>query len=152
MVEVPTAEKPAAEPVAKAPAVEQPAAEPVVETPTVVATDVENNVDNQTVYEKKGVTEDRGIIVNTAQAEKSRASFDVQNVTQNEVSKEKTAPQEQPVIPVVEQPAESVSNAQDLEQMMQQMQQEYAKGNTAKAEELSNAISEMNKTLQKTNN
>ena len=110
------------------------------------------------------ITEDRGVLVSTNQAEKSRASFDNQNVLEAEIARnanENQAAVAIPVIgeapaaeaaPVAEAPAVEAApanNQADLEQMMQQMTEAYSNGDTAKAEELSNAISEANKTLQK---
>ena len=170
-VEVPTVEAPK-EAVVEVPAVEAPkeaAVEvPVVEAPkeeTVEVPTVEASVaeENQINYVKQSVTEDRGIILSTSQAEKTRASFDNQNVLHSEVTREKNtsaveekAPVAEATPTVVEQPAVSetpvVSDTQELERMTQEYTEALTKGDEQRANELSNAISEKSKSLQKTAN
>ena len=141
------------------PAVEAPK-EAAVEVPTVEASVAE---ENQINYVKQSVTEDRGIILSTSQAEKTRASFDNQNVLHSEVTREKNtsaveekAPVAEATPTVVEQPAVSetpvVSDTQELERMTQEYTEALTKGDEQRANELSNAISEKSKSLQKTAN
>ena len=145
--------EPGAPEVEDAPANVQPLEEaPVAEAQPAVTLEPETE---GVVYEQQGTMQDRGVLVNTSQANNSRASFDNQNALYTSINK----PAEAQTEAVAEQPAAEAqpavaetpaSNQQELEQMMQQMQEAYASGDTAKAEELSNAISEKNKTLQKT--
>ncbi len=157
-VEVPTVEAPKEETV-EVPTVEAPKEE-TVEVPTVEASVAE---ENQINYVKQSVTEDRGIILSTSQAEKTRASFDNQNVLHSEVTREKNtsaveekAPVAEATPTVVEQPAVSetpvVSDTQELERMTQEYTEALTKGDEQRANELSNAISEKSKSLQKTAN
>ena len=157
-VEVPVVEAPKEETV-EVPAVEAPKEE-AVEVPTVEASVAE---ENQINYVKQSVTEDRGIILSTSQAEKTRASFDNQNVLHSEVTREKNtsaveekAPVAEATPTVVEQPAVSetpvVSDTQELERMTQEYTEALTKGDEQRANELSNAISEKSKSLQKTAN
>ena len=157
-VEVPTVEAPKEEAV-EVPVVEAPKEE-AVEVPTVEASVAE---ENQINYVKQSVTEDRGIILSTSQAEKTRASFDNQNVLHSEVTREKNtsaaeekAPVAEAMPTVVEQPAVSetpvVSDTQELERMTQEYTEALTKGDEQRANELSNAISEKSKSLQKTAN
>ena len=157
-VEVPTVEAPK-EAAVEVPAVEAPK-EATVEVPTVEASVAE---ENQINYVKQSVTEDRGIILSTSQAEKTRASFDNQNVLHSEVTREKNtsaaeekAPVAEATPTVVEQPTVSetpvVSDTQELERMTQEYTEALTKGDEQRANELSNAISEKSKSLQKTAN
>ena len=157
-VEVPVVEAPKEETV-EVPVVEAPKEE-AVEVPTVEAPVAE---ENQVNYVKQSVTEDRGIILSTSQAEKTRASFDNQNVLHSEVTREKNtsaaeekAPVAEATPTVVEQPAVSetpvVSDTQELERMTQEYTEALTKGDEQRANELSNAISEKSKSLQKTAN
>ena len=158
VVEVPVVEAPKEETV-EVPVVEAPKEE-AVEVPTVEAPVAE---ENQVNYVKQSVTEDRGIILSTSQAEKTRASFDNQNVLHSEVTREKNtsaveekAPVAEATPTVVEQPAVSetpvVSDTQELERMTQEYTEALTKGDEQRANELSNAISEKSKSLQKTAN
>lgn len=130
-------------PEAPAQAVELPMKEEQV-TPAVEETNTETNE-----YVKESITEDRGVLVSKSQASKSRESRDKQEALF------KTITNNDKVDSVTEQPAapapvpENVSPEQEIEEMMKQMTDEYANGNVEKAQALSEAISEKNKTLQK---
>ena len=127
--------------------------EPVVET-TVEAPAEDKQEETQVTYEKQGVTEDRGVLVSTSQAEKARASFDNQNVLQAEIARNNTENVQTEAQPVAEQPViptiteTPMTSEQELEKMTQEYTEALTSGNEEKANELSNAISEKKKVLQ----
>ena len=130
--------------------------EPVVPLPqieeSVPAEKQETNDAGGTEYTKESITEDRAILVNVEQANKSRESRDKQEALFNEVNKGKqetaeAAPVETPSeAPVTEQP---VDYEKEMEEMQKEMMEEYNKGNLERAEEISKEMTEKGKVFQK---
>ena len=130
--------------------------EPVVPLPqieeSVPAEKQETNDAGGTEYTKESITEDRAVLVNVDQANKSRESRDKQEALFNEVNKGKqetaeAAPVETPAeAPVTEQP---VDYEKEMEEMQKEMMEEYNKGNLERAEEISKEMTEKGKVFQK---
>lgn len=130
--------------------------EPVVPLPQIEesapAEKQETNDAGGTEYTKESITEDRAVLVNVDQANKSRESRDKQEALFNEVNKGKqetaeAAPVETPAeAPATEQP---VDYEKEMEEMQKEMMEEYNKGNLERAEEISKEMTEKGKVFQK---
>ena len=144
--------------------VEVPKVEEVVAEQPTAEVEVPKVEENGASYQKTSITEDRGVLVSTAQASKARESFDNQNVLQAEISRKSDENAPAVEIPTVEQSATPVdtpaveesapatlSSEEELERMTQEYTEALTSGDEQKANELSNAISEKSKTLQKNN-
>ena len=126
--------------------------EPVVPLPQIEesapAEKQETNDAGETEYTKESITEDRAVLVNVDQANKSRESRDKQEALFNEVNKGKqgateAAPAE---APATEKP---VDYEKEMEEMQKEMMEEYNKGNLERAEEISKEMTEKGKVFQK---
>ena len=126
--------------------------EPVVPLPqieeSVPAEKQETNDAGGTEYTKESITEDRAILVNVEQANKSRESRDKQEALFNEVNKGKQETAEAAPVetPATEQP---VDYEKEMEEMQKEMMEEYNKGNLERAEEISKEMTEKGKVFQK---
>ena len=99
-------------------------------------------------YTKESITEDRAVLVNVDQANKSRESRDKQEALFNEVNKGKQETAEAAPVetPATEQP---VDYEKEMEEMQKEMMEEYNKGNLERAEEISKEMTEKGKVFQK---
>ena len=126
--------------------------EPVVPLPqieeSVPAEKQETNDAGGTEYTKESITEDRAVLVNVDQANKSRESRDKQEALFNEVNKGKQETAEAAPVetPATEQP---VDYEKEMEEMQKEMMEEYNKGNLERAEEISKEMTEKGKVFQK---
>ena len=126
--------------------------EPVVPLPQIEesapAEKQETNDAGGTEYTKESITEDRAVLVNVDQANKSRESRDKQEALFNEVNKGKQETAEAAPVetPATEQP---VDYEKEMEEMQKEMMEEYNKGNLERAEEISKEMTEKGKVFQK---